>query len=81
MDGQKTWMPAFHTSSLVLYLARVQSVPHLIMDCDVGLKVKRLVGLKVSWECLVMYELVFGVWCLIIPDICHFLYATAFFGM
>ena len=35
MDGQWTWMLAF-TSSLVLYLARVQSEPHLIVfiDCD-----------------------------------------------
>ena len=59
-------MPAFHTSSLVLYLARVQSVPHLIMDCDDRLNLKRLVGLKVSWECLVMYGcLMSGVWCLL----------------
>ena len=36
MDGQWTWTLAFRTSSLVLYFARVQSVPHLIMDCDDG---------------------------------------------
>ena len=57
MDGHLTWTLAFHTSSLVLYFARVQSVPHLIMDCDDGSQGV----LGVSGVCF----LVFGVWCLL----------------
>ena len=53
MDEQWTeWMLEFDTSSLVLYLARVQSVPHLmiffIIDCDDGVTEELLVGFEVS---------------------------------
>ena len=52
MDNRQ-WTLAFNTSSLVLYFARVQSVPHLIMDCDDGSQGV----LEVSGVCF----LVFGV--------------------
>ena len=63
-----TWMVAFNTSSLVLYLARVQSEPHLIVfrDCD-DRWTWGVLGVSIEWCHM---SLMHGVWCLVFDVWC-----------